>query len=88
MQSVGPVTGSPNEIPDSDDVDTSLFLCVWVLYELNLGISSKSLDVGNLNEVVYALAVELEMETGILEGSGQFDDRLAQLVDLLLRRSL
>jgi hypothetical protein len=88
VQRVYPVASGANQVSDPDDVNSGLLFRVGVLDQPDLGVGAQSLDVRDLDEIVDALAVELEVEARVLEGRGQLDDGLAQLVDLLLWRSL
>lgn len=63
MQRVGSVSSGTNQVADPDDMYPGLFFCVGVLHQLDLGLSTQALDVGDLDKVVDALSVVLEVET-------------------------
>ena len=69
-------------------MNPGLFLRIWVLHEVQLGAAADVLDVRDLYEVVYTLALVFQVEAGILQGLGELDNRLADLVDLFLGRDL
>jgi hypothetical protein len=84
VQIVGTVTCSTNQVPDSDHMHPSFLFRVRILNEDNLRIGIEAFDLRQFNEVINALAVKFEVEASVLEGAGQFDDRLADILDLLL----
>lgn len=66
----------------------SLLFCVWVLDEDELGLGANAGDICELDVVTNALAVMFEVETGVLEGAGEFDDGLSDVLDLFRGRDL
>lgn len=67
---------------------SSLLLGVWVFHQLDYWVLDEFLDFGDLNEVIYSLALVFEVETRVLEGSWHFGNRLADIVDSFLGRYL
>jgi hypothetical protein len=61
-----------------------LLLCVWVLYQAQLGIGLEARDFRELDEVIDALAVEFEVEARVLERLRCLYDGLSEILDLLL----
>jgi hypothetical protein len=64
-------------------VHAGLCLGVGVLDEVELWVLLDVGDLGELDKVIDALAVVLEVEARVLEGKGQVDDGLANVLDLL-----
>lgn len=65
-------------------MDASLLLGVWVRYQAKFRLGAKVRDLGQGNEVIDLLALELEVEACVLECRRRVDDGLSDLVDLLL----
>ena len=65
-----------------------LLLGVGILNKVELGFRCENRDVGNGDEIVYPLAVVLQVKTGILKCSREIDNRLTDFVYLLLGRDL
>lgn len=59
-----------------------LFLGVGVLDEDELGVGPDAGDIGEFDVVANPLSVVFEMETGVLEGSRQFNNCLSDILDL------
>jgi hypothetical protein len=84
VESIGAITGGANQFPHTDDVHARLLLCVWVLDEGEDGVGLETRHLGQLDIVVDALAIKLEVEAGVLEQLGCLDDGLAEVLDLFL----
>jgi hypothetical protein len=67
---------------------TGLLLGVGLLNQHNLRVGLEVGHLGQLDEVVDADAVVLQVEAGVLEGTGKLDDGLANILNLLLARDL
>lgn len=67
---------------------TGILLGVGILDQDDLRIRLQIRNLGQLDEVVDAVSVELEMEASVLEGAGQLDDRLTDILDLFLAGDL
>ena len=65
-----------------------LFLSVWVLHEDDLRAGSKLWNLGQLNVIIDALTLVLEVEARVLEGARKLDNGLTQILDLFLTRYL
>lgn len=84
MKGIRPVTGSTNELAHPDHMYPSLLFSVWIFNQSQFRLRRKVLDLGQLNEVVYAFALVLQMEARVLESVGKLDYRLTNIMDLLL----
>lgn len=51
---------------------------------MQLGAGADIFDLGDLDEVVDSFAIVFEVKAGVLEGDGELDDGLANLVNLLM----
>lgn len=83
MQEVGTITGSTNQLADARKVHAGLCLGVGILDEVKLWVLLNVGDFGELDKVIDALALVLEVEAGVLESEGEVDDGLANVLDLL-----
>jgi hypothetical protein len=88
LEVVHAITGGANQLPDSDKMHTSFFLRVWILHQGYFAIGFQAVHLGQLDVVVDALSVEFKVEASILESAGELDDRLANILNLLLARYL
>lgn len=84
MECIGPITSGTDEVTDANDMYPCLLFGVWVLYKPNFRLGPQTLDVGDLYEIVDAFPLILEVEARVLESRRELNDRLAQLVNLLL----
>jgi hypothetical protein len=69
-------------------MDPRLLFGIWILYNTKLGFCAKVGYLGKRNEVIYLLAIVLEVEAGVTEGRGKVNYGLPNFVDLLLCRDL
>lgn len=88
VQGICSVSSSSNEFPHSNDMQSCLFLIVWVFHQLDFGFRCKVFNLWDLDEVVYSFSLVFEMEAWVLKGTRRFDDRLANVMDCLLRGDL
>lgn len=65
-------------------MDASLLLGICVRYQVEFRLGAKVRDLGQGNEVIDLLALELEVEACVLECRRRVDDGLPDLVNLLL----
>ena len=88
LEVVGPITRSAHQLAHSHNVHPGLLLGVGVLHQRDLGFRFQVRHLGQLDEIVDALAVELQVEASILESAWQLNDRLPDILDLLLAGNL
>lgn len=88
LEVVDTITSGSHQLAHSDDVHPSFLLGVRVLHHGYLGIGLQARNLGQLDEVVDTLAVELQMETSVLECARQLNNRLTDILDLLLAGNL
>jgi hypothetical protein len=88
LQGVRAVTGGSDELSDANDVHAGFLLRVGILDEYQFGVSLEAGNFGELNVVIDALPVVLEMEARVLKGVRLFNNGLAEVLNLLLRRDL
>ena len=81
---VGPVSCSSNKLPHPHYMHACLFLRVWVLNQSQQRPGLQTLDHREFNEIIDSFAIEVEVEAGVLEGARKLDDRLSEVLDLLL----
>lgn len=62
----------------------SLFFGIWVLNEIQFGFGGQIFDFGQLDEIVNSFALVLKMEARVLKRLWKFNDRLTDIVNLLL----
>jgi uncharacterized membrane protein len=63
-----------------------LCFSVWILYKLTHWLLHNILHLRELDKVIDALALVLEVEAGVLEGVWGVNNGLADVLHLLLRR--
>ena len=83
VQQVGAVTRCANQFTDANKVHAGLCLGVGILDQVGLRVLLNVGHLGQLDEVIDALSLVLEVETGVLEGEGEVDDGLANVLHLL-----
>lgn len=88
MQIVDSISRGAYQLSDPDHMHTSLLLGIWILHQDDLRICLEALDLGQLDEIIYAFPVELQVEAGVLERARQLDNRLTDILDLLLAGNL
>jgi hypothetical protein len=83
---IGPISHCTNQFAHSNDVHPRLCFGIWILDKLTHWLLYNILHLRELDEVIDALALVLEMEAGVLEGVRGVNNGLADVLHLLLRR--
>lgn len=81
---IGTITRGTDQLSNPDQVDASFFLGIWVRHQAKFRLSAKVGNLGQRNEIIDFLALELEVEARVLKSLWQVDDGLSNLVNLLL----
>ncbi|KAI6890185.1 hypothetical protein KC325_g18 [Hortaea werneckii] len=71
---INAISGSTNQLSHADNMHPCLRLSIRVFLQYQQGLLYNVLDLGQLNEVIDALALMLEVKARILEGVGGVDD--------------
>ena len=86
--SLNPGGSSTDQFPRAQKMYPGLFLRVRVLNKHQLRIRCNAGDIRELNIIIDPDAIMFEMEARVLEGAGEVDNGLANVLDLFLGRNL
>lgn len=82
MGDVNARSGGPDKLPYPEYMYPGLFLGIWILDEDEFRVGPDARDIREFDVVADPLPVKFEMEASVLEGSGEFDDGLPDILDL------
>lgn len=82
MGDVNSRSGGPDQLSYPEHMYPGLFLGIWVLDEDELRVGPDAGDICELDVVADPLPIEFKVEASVLEGSGELDDGLPDILDL------
>lgn len=88
LDNVCPVSGCTNELPDSQNMNTRIFLRVCILDEGKFDVWRDARDFCKIDKLGNPLTLALQVKAGILKGVRLVDYRLSNVLDLVLCRDL
>lgn len=82
MGDVNARSGGPNKLSYPEYMYPGLFLGIWILNKDEFRVSPDARDVCEFDVVADPLPIEFKMEASVLEGPGEFDDGLPDILNL------